>query len=665
MKKCRVLLFISLAIVILLNPIQICAAQEIVIKSPDSKIEVRVSVENDLSYSVLQLGQIILDKSQLAITLSNNTILGDKPQLVSKKQQTIHEDIISPFYRFKKFSVNYNELNLKFKGQYGVLFRVYNEGIAYRFYTSFKGKIEIVGETANFNFDKDYPVYLAHSTNEKDPYASAFQNLYTQTSLTQANDLQAYLPVTIDLGGEKKVTILEADLESYPGMYIQAQKGKQSLKGDFARLPSKTDYNSWRHQKYVLERGSSIARVEGSRSFPWRILAITEKDSDMPVNTLVYALASANRIGNYDWVKPGKAAWEWWNDWGLYNVDFKAGINMDTYKHYIDFASKYGIEYVILDEGWYNPAKGDMMTVVPELNLPELVKYGKEKGVGIVLWTVFNVLDEQLEQACEYYSNLGIKGFKIDFLDRDDQEAVEMTYRIAEATARYKLFLDLHGYFKPTGLNRTFPNIINFEGVFGMEEAKWSKTDKDMPKYDVTFPFIRMMAGSVDFTPGAMRNASKKDFQPVYYNPMSQGTRCHQLATYIVYDSPFTMLCDSPTLYEKEDQYTRFLTSLPVEVDDTKVLTAKMGEYIVTARKQSDKWYVGGLTNWDSRELTVDFSFLEPNSSYKLVIYTDGINAEKQASDYKCDTLIVKSKDRQVIKLASGGGFAMSLTPVR
>lgn len=664
MKKCKVLLFISLIIVLLFNPIQIYAKQEIVIKSPDSKIEVKVSIDDNLSYLVLQSGQIVLDKSQIAMTLSNHTVLGDKPQLISKKQQTIHENIISPFYRFKEFSANYNELNMKFKGQYGVLFRVYNQGVAYRFYTSIKGKIEIVNETADFNFDKDYQTYLAHSTNEKDPYASAFQNLYSQTALTQANDLQAYLPVTIDLGDEKKITILEADLESYPGMYIRAQKGKQSLKGDFTRLPSKTDYNSWRHQKYVLERGSSIANTEGTRSFPWRILAITEKDSDMPVNNLVYALAALNRIGNYDWVKPGKAAWEWWNDWGLYNVDFKAGINMDTYKHYIDFASKYGIEYVILDEGWYNPAKGDMMTVIPELNLPELVKYGKDKGVGIVLWTVFNVLDKQLEQACEYYSKLGVKGFKIDFLDRDDQEAVDMTYRIAEATARYKLFLDLHGYFKPTGLNRTYPHIINFEGVFGMEEAKWSKSDKDMPKYDVTFPFIRMMAGSVDFTPGAMRNASKKDFQPIYYNPMSQGTRCHQLATYIVYDSPFTMLCDSPTLYEKEDQYTRFLSSLPVEVDNTKVLRAKMGEYIVTARKKDNNWYVGGLTNWDSRDLTVDFSFLAPNTDYQLTIYTDGVNAEKQAADYKRETLKVKSTDRKVIKLASGGGFAMSLIPV-
>lgn len=663
MERRKILSVINFAIISIWSIGLISAAEKIVVKSPDNKTEVTITLDNYVSYTITQSGQIILDQSKIGMQLSNNVMLGNNPKLVSKKERLIKESIKSPFYRTNSFSIECKEVNLKFKDNFGILFRVYNEGVAYRFYTTFKDKINIQSELAEFNFDKDYTVYMAHSTNKKDPYASAFQNVYTKTRLSEADHLQAYLPATVDLKEGKKITILEADLEAYPGMYVQADQTSKGLKGDFTHLPNKTEYNAWRHQKYVTERGTYIANTSGTRSFPWRILAISQKDTEMPVNNLVYTLASPNRIGDYSWVKPGKVSWEWWNDWGLSNVDFKAGINMDTYKHYIDFASKFGLEYVVLDEGWYNPAKGDMMTVIPELDLPELVSYAKSKGVGIVLWTVFNVLDEQLEEACKYYSQLGIKGFKIDFLDRDDQEAVEMTYRIAEMTARYKLFLDLHGFYKPTGLNRTYPHIINFEGVFGMEEAKWSTIEKNMPEYDVTFPFIRMMAGPVDFTPGAMRNATKKDFQPIYYNPMSQGTRCHQLATYIVYDSPFTMLCDAPTLYEKEDEYTRFIASLPVETDRTLVLSGEMGEYIVTARQRDDKWHVGGLTNWTARSIQVDFSFLEDGVNYTATLLKDGINAEKQASDYSKETFTVNKGNKLDIKLASGGGFAIRIIP--
>ncbi|MDP4277812.1 MAG: glycoside hydrolase family 97 catalytic domain-containing protein, partial [Bacteroidota bacterium] len=459
----------------------------------------------------------------------------------------------------------------------------------------------------------------------------------------------------------KKLTILESDLESYPGMFVQAQPGKPALKGVFAQLPSKTDYYPWRRQLYITERGSNIAQTNGNRSYPWRVLAISQKDIDMPVNNLVYALASSNRIGDVSWIKTGKVAWDWWNDWGLSGVNFKAGINMDTYKYYIDFASAHGIEFIVLDEGWYKPSGGDMLTTIPEINLPELIAYGKKKHVDIVLWTVFNVLDDQLEAACKKYSEMGVKGFKVDFLDRDDQTAVDMVYRIAACAAKYHLTLDFHGIYKPTGLNRTYPNVINFESVFGMEEAKWSTKEKDMPLYDVTFPYIRMMAGYVDFTPGAMRNATKNDFQPIYYNPMSMGTRCHQLGTYIVYDSPFTMLCDAPTNYEKEPAFTDFITSLPVEVDETKILDGELGQYIVSARKKSLQWYIGGLTNWDSRDVTIDFSFLGADEEYMATLYKDGVNADKQAEDYAVETFPVNKETKRTIHLASGGGFAMKL----
>ena len=319
----------------------------------------------------------------------------------------------------------------------------------------------------------------------------------------------------------------------------------------------------------------------------------------------------------------------------------------------------------VLDEGWYDPKSGDMMTVIPQLNLKELIEYGEAKGVGIVLWTVFNVLDSQLEEACSHYSVMGIKGFKIDFLDRDDQEAVEMTYRIAEETAKHKLFINLHGFYKPTGINRTYPHIINFEGVFGMEEAKWSTVDKNMPQYNVTFPFIRMMAGPVDFTPGAMRNATKEDFNPIYNNPMSQGTRCHQLAMYVVHDSPFTMLCDSPTLYERESDYTAFLSSIPVVADETKILQGELGEYIVTGRRKDLTWYVGGMSNWTERDLKVELSFLEPGINYNATVVKDGPNAHRQGSDYMIQNIIVNSESAVDVHMAPGGGFVIKLEQLK
>lgn len=549
---------------------------------------------------------------------------------------------------------------MKLKGGFGIIFRAYNEGVAYRFYTTQSSGIIIKEEQAEFNFKEDYTAYLPYTTNDKKPMAMAYQNVYDITPLSKAQPKLAFLPVTVDCGSVK-LTLLESDLEAYPGMFVQSQQGKYGLKGVFAPYPAKTDFYPWRKQEYVTETTDFISRSRGSRSYPWRVLAITEKDTDMPVNNLVYALASPNRIGDTSWIKTGKVAWDWWNDWNLKGVPFKAGINMDTYKYYIDFASRNGLEFIVLDEGWYAPKSGDMLTVIPELDLPELIAYGKSKGVEIVLWTVFNVLDSQLEAACKKYADMGIKGFKVDFLDRDDQTAVEMVYRIAEMTARYKLTLDLHGIYKPTGINRTYPHIINFESVFGMEEVKWTDIKNNMPLYDVTFPYIRMMAGPVDYTPGAMRNATKADWRAMYYTPASMGTRCHQLAAYIVHDSPFTMLCDAPTNYLNEQECVDFIASLPVEVDSTFIASGELGKYIVTVRKKDVNWYIGGMTNWDERDVQLDFSFLPEGMSYTAVLFKDGVNANKQAEDYRKETIRIDKDSRLTLHLASGGGFAMKL----
>ncbi len=661
MKNNKKLCLAILSLLLLIGNASFAAKEKkYVLSSPDGTLKVEISVGNELAYQVMHGNDTILSHSNIGLVLENGTIVGKTPRITGERRRKIKDNIESPFYRFKEFVATGNELDLKLKGGFGIIFRAYNEGVAYRFYTTQSSDIIIKEEQAEFNFKEDYTAYLPYTTNDKKPMAMAYQNVYDITPLSKAQPKLAFLPVTVDCGSVK-LTLLESDLEAYPGMFVQSQQGKYGLKGVFAPYPAKTDFYPWRKQEYVTETTDFISRSRGSRSYPWRVLAITEKDTDMPVNNLVYALASPNRIGDTSWIKTGKVAWDWWNDWNLKGVPFKAGINMDTYKYYIDFASRNGLEFIVLDEGWYDPKSGDMLTVIPELDLTELIAYGKSKGVEIVLWTVFNVLDSQLEAACKKYADMGIKGFKVDFLDRDDQTAVEMVYRIAEMTARYKLTLDLHGIYKPTGINRTYPHIINFESVFGMEEVKWTDIKNNMPLYDVTFPYIRMMAGPVDYTPGAMRNATKADWRAMYYTPASMGTRCHQLAAYIVHDSPFTMLCDAPTNYLNEQECVDFIASLPVEVDSTFIASGELGKYIVTVRKKDVNWYIGGMTSWDERDVQLDFSFLPEGMSYTAVLFKDGVNANKQAEDYRKETIRIDKDSRLTLHLASGGGFAMKL----
>ena len=661
MKNNKKLYLAILSLLLLIGNASFAAKEKkYVLSSPDGTLKVEISAGNELAYQVMHGNDTILSHSNIGLVLENGTIVGKTPRITGERRRKIKDNIESPFYRFKEFVATGNELDLKLKGGFGLIFRAYNEGVAYRFYTTQSSDIIIKEEQAEFNFKEDYTAYLPYTTNDKKPMAMAYQNVYDIIPLSKAQPKLAFLPVTVDCGSVK-LTLLESDLEAYPGMFVQSQQGKYGLKGVFAPYPAKTDFYPWRKQEYVTETTDFISRSRGSRSYPWRVLAITEKDTDMPVNNLVYALASPNRIGDTSWIKTGKVAWDWWNDWNLKGVPFKAGINLDTYKYYIDFASRNGLEFIVLDEGWYDPKSGDMLTVIPELDLTELIAYGKSKGVEIVLWTVFNVLDSQLEAACKKYADMGIKGFKVDFLDRDDQTAVEMVYRIAEMTARYKLTLDLHGIYKPTGINRTYPHIINFESVFGMEEVKWTDIKNNMPLYDVTFPYIRMMAGPVDYTPGAMRNATKADWRAMYYTPASMGTRCHQLAAYIVHDSPFTMLCDAPTNYLNEQECVDFIASLPVEVDSTFIASGELGKYIVTVRKKDVNWYIGGMTNWDERDVQLDFSFLPEGMSYTAVLFKDGVNANKQAEDYRKETIRIDKDSRLTLHLASGGGFAMKL----
>ena len=647
------------------------SAKDYTVASPNGKNIVTVSdgIKITVSHNSLKVVDLLAGLD-ISTGKASATRKASPTSITSARKTGItKETILAPFYRQKSFTTAYCQLDIKLRKDWGIHVRAYDEGVAYRFYTTSKKEAVITDEMADFCFPEDSKAWLAYSTNDQKPFAMAFQNYYDETLLTEAKDKYAFLPATIErlltdeagkgTNGGVKVTLLESDLRSYPGMFLKADG--THLKAAFAKYPKKMAYYKWRGMSYVETTEDYIAKSTGPRTYPWRVMAITESDTEMPVNNLVYALATPNQTGDTSWIKPGKVAWDWWNDWNLKGVDFEAGINTRTYQYYIDFAAKNHIPYVVLDEGWYDSSKGDIMNPIKDIDLQGLIDYAKAKNVSIVLWTVFNVLDEHLIEACEKYTKMGIKGWKIDFMDRNDQTAVEMAERLAKTCASYQLFVDYHGYFTPTGMNRTYPNILNYEGVFGMEEARWAKKDTDMPRYDVTFPFIRMMAGNVDFTPGALRNGTKDNWVECYQNPVSMGTRCHQLACYVVHDSPFTMLCDAPTNYEREQECTDIITSIPDAWDETRILQGKMGEYIVTARRNGNDWYVGGQTNWDRRTVALALDFLPAGASYDATLVTDGINANHQAEDYRVERKTLTARDTLDIRLASGGGFVVKL----
>jgi alpha-glucosidase len=407
----------------------------------------------------------------------------------------------------------------------------------------------------------------------------------------------------------------------------------------------------------VVESADYIAITKGTRTLPWRVIGVAEKDGDLLTNQLTYLLAKPSQVQDTSWIKPGKVAWDWWNDWNVYNVDFKAGVNTETYKYYVDFAAKYGIPYIILDEGWYR--NGDVLDVVPALNMEELTSYAKQKNVGVILWVLWNKLDDQLEKALDQYAKWGIKGIKVDFMQRSDEKLINYYHKVSRETAKRKMLVDFHGDQKPATMTRTWPNLISTEGVRGMEWSKWSaETD---PDHDVTLPFTRMFLGPMDYTPGAMINAQKNLFKAINGRPMSQGTRCHQLAMYVVFESPLQMLSDSPSNYLREPEIMDFLGPVPSVWDETKVLDGKIAQYVAVARRNGKDWYVGAMTNWSPREMEIDFSFL-PEGNFTLQAYRDGVNADRMGSDYKMTKTQVNRGTKLKVKLAPGGGWAGRIT---
>jgi alpha-glucosidase len=630
------------------------------ITSPDGNIQLKVGAGSKLQWSVTHQSQAIIAPSSISLKLQSGEVLGDNAQITSSKNEKVNNKIAALNYKKDTVEDNYIQLTLNCNGDYGVIFRAYNDGVAYRFFTKKNDSIIIQSEEADFNFTDDEYAYIPYSNqpHNHDKYECSFENTYQHIKLSQfVKDTVAFAPVLVELANNKKAVITEADLEDYPGMFLTNGKILTGLSGDFAPYVLEDKQGGHNNlQAYVTKRADYIARTNGTRSFPWRVVVISTSDEDLLNNDMVYRLASPSRVEDVSWIKPGKVAWDWWSDWNISHVDFKAGINTQTYKYYIDFAAANHIEYILLDEGWANSL--DIMQIVPEVNLQEIIDYGKQKNVGVWLWGGWLPLDKKIDEALGKYSKMGIKGFKIDFMDRDDQKMVQFYYRMAKKAAEYHLMIDYHGAYKPTGLHRTFPNILNIEAVHGMEQLKWS--NPDMPQFDVSIPFIRMIAGQMDYTPGAMRNGTKETFRPINAMPMSQGTRCHQLAMYVMYEAPFEMLSDNPTTYMREQECLNFMSNVPTTFDETVELDGKVSEYAAIARRKGDSWYVGAMSNWNARDITIDLSFLK-DGNYEAEIFQDGINADRDATDYKKEVKQVSSKDKLTVHLSNGGGWVAKI----
>lgn len=631
--------------------------------SPDGKMDVLIDAGATTSWSVKHENVVIIATSAISLTLGNAEVLGKDVKLVSSKAELINSSFNTPVYKKKSVTDNCNQLTINCKGDYGLIIRAYNDGAAYRFFTKKKGEVVIQSEQANFNFEKDYKAFIPYVRDLRakgDLFATSFEALYDEINISQfRKDTIAFLPVLVEIGDTKKAVITESDLEDYPGMYLNINPAnRQELQGVYAPYALEEKQGGYNMlNNMVIKRANYIAKVNGTRNFPWRVVVVSDNDAALANSDMVQKLAAPSRVSDLSWIKPGKVAWDWWNDWNITHVDFRSGINTETYKYYIDFAAANKIEYIVMDEGWSKT--DDLMNISSKINLEEIVNYGKQKNVGVILWATWYGVTLKMEEAFSKYAAMGVKGFKIDFMDRDDQKLVASLYQIAKKAAEYKLVVDLHGMYKPTGLQRTYPNVINFEGVKGMENVKWTPND-DVPHYDVTIPFIRMLAGPMDYTPGAMRNATKSYYRPNNSLPMSQGTRCHQMAMYVVFEAPLQMLADNPTVYMKEQECTNFIAAVPTVFDETVALAGKVGEYVAIARKKDNIWYVGAMSNWTTKELTIDCSFLGAGN-YEADIFKDGINADRDATDYKKETIKLDASQKLTIHFAPGGGMAMRI----
>jgi len=623
------------------------SAKVIDVKSPNGELNISVDVKDKIYYSVSYGNDLLLKDCYLNLQLENET-LGNNPKLRSTKKGVIDESVKREIPLKNAVVKNHcNTLRMNFAGNYAVEFRVFDNGVAYRFITDKKGDNIVMGEDFVLNFPANYKAHLSQPNGFKTSYEYPYTHVNSEEY--KATDRMSYLPILLETDKPYKILISEADLHDYPCMFLKST-GRNGMQSLFPKVPLEFGEDGDRSLK-ILKEADYIAKTAGKRSFPWRFMVITKEDKQLLENEMVYNLSTPCVLEDYSWIKPGQVSWEWWHDARLYGVDFRSGYNMDSYKYYIDFASKFGIPYIIMDEGWAKSTR-DPYTPNPTINLAELIQYGKERNVKIVLWLTWLAVENNFD-LFKTFADWGVAGVKIDFMDRSDQWMVNYYERVAKEAAKHKLFVDFHGSFKPAGLERKYPNVLSYEGVLGMEQGGNCR-----PANSIYLPFMRNAVGPMDFTPGSMLSAQPEDNRSTRANAMGSGTRAYQMALFVVFESGLQMLADNPVYYYRERPCTEFISSVPVTWDETKVLYAKVGEAVVVARRKGDKWFIGGITNNEGRTINLDLSFLPAGQSFPLTSFEDGINADRQAMDYKQRESKVNNATQLTIKMVRNGGWA-------
>ncbi|NDV64269.1 glycoside hydrolase family 97 protein [Bacteroides sp. 224] len=651
MKKISLFLFLCFY---LLFP---CLGKKISVSSPDKRLVMELDIRDQISYRVTYKGTEIIAPSRIDIELSNG-YLGENAQIKNTRTNSVKQILEPPYGKFKQLTNHYKEVIIDFENNYSLIARAYNEGVAYRFVTKLPNEIVVNNEIVEVNLTGD-PAAIFPETDNYTAWELMYIDYASISAITEGK--RTITPVLFSEENGTKVIVAESDVRDYPGMYLK--KNKNGFQADFASYPDSTAIGGWGFVSVVQRTRNYIAKTSGTKEFPWRIIMATDDDRTLLTNELIYKLAKPSVLKDILWVKPGKAAWEWWHDAMLPGIDLPSGMdnrNTALYKYYVDFAAQNNLEYLMIDAGWSDLF--DLSKVNPKVDINEIINYARSKNVGVFLWCTAISLTDRADEYLQMMNNWGVAGIKVDFFDRDDQQAMQWYETIAEKAAKYKLMVNFHGCSKPTGLQRTYPNILNFEAVRGEECSKWDLTAN--PQHHLTFPFIRMLGGPLDYTPGALRNRSFQMFKPVDPGlPMAQGTRCHHLALFVILDQYFAMLCDSPAEYIKYPDIMSFLSKVPVTFDDTKVLSAKVGEYALMAKQKGDEWFVGGMTNWTARNMTADFSFLPAGKKYKAEIFKDGDKSYLYADQYVFETAEVNADTKLTIPLSQGGGFVIHLYP--
>ena len=626
------------------------AAKSFELKSPSGEVSVTVDIGEQIRYSVYGGGKPLLTDSSLALCLREGT-LGDKPHLTGHKASPVNRTFRPVVaFKFEEIRDRCNMLRLDFRGGWAVEFRAYDDGMAYRFVTALGHDIEVLSEKVAIRFPDDYTAVVQQPGGFKTAYEEPYSLI--ETNGWKPGDPMSVLPVLIDTRQGYKLLLSESALSDYPCMFLEGD-GANGMKGTFPKVPLAYEESGDRSMR-ILQEADYIARTKGTRAFPWRYFVIAKDDGQLIENTMTARLAEQQAIADASWIEPGQVSWEFWNAASPYgpDVDFVAGFNTATYKYYIDFAAEYGIPYIIMDEGWARSTR-DPYTPNPAVDVHELIRYGREKGVGIILWMTWLVVENHFEMF-EELSKWGVKGVKIDFMDRSDQWMVNYYERVAAEAARHKMVVAFHGSFKPAGLEYKYPNVLAYEGVRGMENMGGCT-----PANSVWFPFIRNAVGPMDYTPGAMLSMQPESYCGNRPNAASIGTRAYQMALFVLFETGLQMLADNPTLYYRNDECTRFISRVPVTWDETRALKAVAGKFAVVAKRKGDKWYVGAINGSNEGiELEIPLNFLTPGKNYTMTGFEDGINAFRQAMDYRKTQRRVDSTGKATLKIARNGGWA-------